>query len=232
MLLKLLFLSILVVAGSFAIVYYQKHPLVDAEKQALLDKNQQLQQIVGRLTTERRVARLLVTDQKVVDGQTRTTLLFVEYTRDDTPLPPREFTIIGAEAHLDALVVKFDHYLVENNDALRNHSLALFTRIYGDHQAPVQGSPVDMPGKIPEIYQGAPVAVQQFETDLWQDFWKLAEDPVLAKSKGVRVANGDGKWWPCKPGEIYTVSVESDGGLNLATEPLQGIYAEALRRKP
>jgi hypothetical protein len=232
MLLKLLFLAGFVLAGSFAIYYYQMRPPVDAEKQALLDKNQQLQQIVTRLNDERRVAQLLVTDQKVVDGQTRTTLLFVEYARNDEPLPPREFTIMGAEAHLDALVVKFDHYLVENNDALRNHSLALFTRIYGDHQAPIQGSAVDTPGKIPEIYRGTGPQVQKFETDLWQDFWQLAENPDLAKSKGVRVANGDGLFWPCRPGEVYTVSVESNGGMNLATEPLKGIYADALQRKP
>ena len=56
---------------------------------------------------------MLVTDQKTVNGIPRTTLLFVEYGKNHSPLPPRIFTIAGNEVHLDAMVIKFERDFVK-----------------------------------------------------------------------------------------------------------------------
>ena len=85
-----------------------------------------------RLEAEKRVAEVLVTDQKQgEDGVLRTTLLFVEYAKDGSTLPPRSYIIEGKSAHLDAMVIKFDHDYVARNDPLRGHSIALFCRLFG-----------------------------------------------------------------------------------------------------
>ena len=138
------------------------------------------------------------------------------------------FTIQGNTAHIDAMVIKFDHDYVAANDALKGHSIALFTKIYGDDQSPAEAAMIDTPGKIPDIYRGADPVVSEFELNLWNDFWKLYEDENYRKSKGVRALGGHGLWGPFQPDKLYTITLESDGGLNMTSEPLKGIYRAAM----
>lgn len=228
---KLLSLATVLTIGIVVILLYREHSAVERKEAELTDENQQLIQVVDRLTDERRVAEMLVTDQKVINGQPQTTLLFVEYARNRSTLPPKRFTIQGNQVHLDAMVIKFEHDFVKQNDPLRGRSLALFTRIYGEKQSPDQGSLIDVPGQIPGYYQGTDPRVGAFELKLWNDFWKLAKDPVYRQQMGVRVSNGEGLWWPCDPDQLYTITIESDGGLNVTSEPVKGIYREALKQK-
>ena len=173
---------------------------------------------------------MLVTEQKVIEGQLYSTLLFVEYARDQTPLPAKSFTIKGKPAHIDALVIKFEQDLVAQNDPLRGHSIALFTRLYGDYQQPAEGFPIDEPGKIPDIYRGSDPRISAFEQELWQSFWRLAEDADLRRQKGVRIANGQGVWGSFDTDRLYAITVEANGGVNITSEPVKGIYLEALKR--
>ena len=227
---KLAFLSALVVGGA-AGLYYQQRDTTATKLNEALRKTEQLQQVVRHLQAERRVADVIVTDQKTVDGVQKTTLLFVEYARDgSTPLPAKRFTIDGNVAHVDALVVKFDRGFVEENDAMRGHSLALFTRLYGENQPPEKAHRIDAPGEVPEVYRGPGPGVGEFEKELWANFWRLADDEAYRKEKGVRVAQGEGVWVPFKPDRLYTLTLESDGGLNITSSPLKGIYREALKR--
>ena len=230
--LKLLFLGVMVVGGAAGLVHYERKHSVELKLRRAEERNDQLRQIVRRLHAERRVADIIVTEQKPgPDGQLRTTLLFVEYSRDgSTPLPGKRFTVEGKTAHIDAMVVKFEGRFVEENDPLRGGSIALFTRLYGDRQTPEQAHRIDEPGKIPAVYRGADPQVTQFEQALWADFWKLADDPSYRKEMGVRVVQGEGLWGPFEPGKLYTISVESNGGLNLVSEPLKQIYREALNQ--
>lgn len=122
---------------------------------------------------------------------------------------------------------------MEENDALRGRSIALFTRLYGETQTPEKAFPIDAPGQAPDIYRGDSQATAEqaaFEKDLWQNFWRLAEDKHYRETKGVRVANGQGVWGPFAPNRVYSVSIENDGGLNLTSEPMKGIYREALKQ--
>ncbi len=228
---KIVFLAVLVVAGSYGIVFYRDHFSADRQIAQLEQDKRHLQAIVQRLSDEHRVAEVLVTDQKETNGVLRSTLLFVEYARDGSTLPPKSFTIEGKFAHFDAMVVKFDHDFVAQNDPLRGHSIALFTKVYGDHQSPDNAFMIDQPGKIPDFYHGADPRVSSFEMELWSNFWRLADDPAYRQEKGVRVANGQGIWGPFDADRLYTLTIESNGGLNLTSEPLKGIYREALKHR-
>lgn len=228
---KLLGLLILVIAGSSGIIAYHNHFSAERKVEQLQEEKKQLQQIVKRLAGEKRVAEVLVESQQMVDGELHTTLLFVEYAKDGSTLPPKSFSFVGKMAHIDAMVIKFDRGFVEADDALRGHSIALFTKIYGDKQSPAEARWIDEPGTIPAAYRGADPRVSRFEMELWQNFWKLAEDPVYRERHGVRIANGQGLWGPFEPDKIYTITIEADGGLNMTSEPLKGIYREALKRK-
>ena len=231
----LLVVSLLVTGSAGLYVYQLNHS--DAQKFKESERrNAHLRQVVERLTAERRVADVIVTDQQPggPDGKpASTTLLFVEYARDGSPLPGRRFTIAGDTAHIDAMVVKFDGRFVQENDPLRGHSIALFTRLYGETQAPEDAFRIDDPGAVPAVYRdGSPddEEARAFERQIWSTFWRLADDAGYRRQMGVRVAQGEGVWCPFRPDRLYTLTLESDGGLNIASEPLKGIYREALRR--
>jgi hypothetical protein len=226
----------LLLAATAGLFLYQKHDATAEKLRAAEKRNEFLKNVVARLTSERRVADVIVTDQSIdaATGKQKTTLLFVEYARDgSTTLPPKSFTIDGNVAHLDALVVKFAGRFVEDNDPLKGHSVALFTRLYGESQAPENAFPIDAPNGIPDVYRSPDASVNaeqsSFERELWNNFWRLADDAGYRTSMGVRVAQGEGVWSPFLPERLYTVSIESDGGLNLVSEPLKGIYREALK---
>jgi hypothetical protein len=227
---KLAFLALLVVAGVAGLMFHGRDTTV-AQLNEAKQKTEQLKQVVQRLEAERRVADVIVTGQKTENGTQKTTLLFVEYARDGSTLPARRFTIDGNVAHLDAVVVKFDRDFVQDNDPLRGHSLALFTRLYGENQPPDKGFRIDPPGEIPDVYRNPDPYVTEFERELWGNFWKLADDEAFRKSRGVRVAQGEGVWVPFHPDKLYTVTLDSDGGLNITSSPLKGIYREALKRE-
>ncbi len=230
---KLLGLFVLVIAGSSGIIAYHNHFAAERKVEQLQEEKKQLQQIVKRLSEEKRVAEVLVTEQATVDGELHTTLIFVEYAKDGSPLPPKSFSFVGKMAHIDAMVIKFDRGFVEENDALRGHSIALFTKIYGDKQSPAEATPIDEPGTIPSVYRGADPRITRVETELWQNFWKLADDPEYRKSKGVRVAMGEGVWRYFWPEHVYTLTLDADGGLNIIANPIDGVwkdYRDAITR--
>lgn len=223
-------LIILIAGGTVGLVWYRSHTAMQRQLEEVQAKNDELKQIVTRLGAEKRVADVLVTEQKTVDGVLKTTLLFVETTRGGVNLTPRSFTINGKMGHIDAMVIKFDRHFVEEGDPLRGHSIALFTRIYGDHENPANAQMIDKPGEIPEIYRDVDPRISKFEQDLWNDFWKLFNDEEFRKLKNVRVANGQGVWGPFEPDKLYTITLESDGGLNISSGPVPSIYQEALKR--
>jgi hypothetical protein len=228
--LKLALLALLVAAGAFGLYRYEQRDTVEVQLDQEKQKSRKLEEFVTHLTSEKRVADVIVTDQKEVNGVLHTTLLFVEYAKDGSPLPGKCFAIEGKQAHIDAMVVIFDGQYVKDRDPLRGRSIALFTRLFGDKQTPEQAHRIDDPNQIPAIYRGADPRVSAFEQELWRDFWRLADDEGYRKSMGVRVAQGDGVWRPFEPGKLYTITLHTDGGLIIQSEPLKGIYSEALKR--
>jgi len=239
-LIRILSVCVLVGVGGALMWKYEHQWSADAKKaeefRKLKEQNEQLENFVSRLTTEKRVAEVVVCEQKktgsVVD---ETTLMFVEYGGNGEQLPPRFFTIKGNVAHIDSMVIKFESDFVKKGDPLRGHSLVLFHRLYGDYQAPVEGFMIDEPGRTPEIYKcpTSTLEASEFQSQLWANFWKLADDESYRKEKGVRVAMGESPWTKFYPDKVYTLTLQADGGLSLSARAMDGVwknYREALMR--
>lgn len=232
-------LSLLTVCG-LGVWQYRRHTAeqrhiaeLQRQKQELEAQKLQLQQVVTRLTTEKRVAEIVVTGQSVdpSDGVTPiTSLLFVEYARDGSTLPPRSFTVRGGQVHVDGLVVEFLGDFVQKGDPLRGHSVILFEKLYGSAERPDVAARIDSPGRIPDLYRGVSPEVSQFEQSLWASFWRLAQDEAFREGKGVRVATGKSVYGPFLKDRLYTVTLDASGKMSLQDEPIRGAVGEALRR--
>lgn len=219
----ILFALLAVVAAGIG--WFYLHTTADTRKIAELEeKTQQLRAVVDRLTTDKRVADLFVLDQQTNAGHSKTDVLFVEYNRKGEAMPARLFTIEGEAAHVEAMVIEFNRDLVVANDPLKGHSIALFTRIFGDDQAPSTGPRIDVPGSVPLFYRDVDSHVVEFEQKLWQQFWQFESDKTLREASGVRVATGKGVWGPLEKGYRYTITLEPTGNLSRTAEPIDGVY--------
>lgn len=192
------------------------------ENEILAREKFQLQQAIERLTAESRVAEIYVVDQvragELVDGKPAetdlTTLDFVEIDREGHPLPSRRVTVKGTTPRFEGLVIMFDQEQVAMGDALRGKSLALFTGVYGELQAPVDAVRLDEAGEVPNVYRINPEPTE-LERKLWAHFWDYARNPDLAAREGVRLAQGDTKFVPMRKGDVWTLSLQHNGGLNI-----------------
>lgn len=188
-----------------------------AEENARLEaERKKLAQVIERLNVERRVALIEVLEQHVDErGEpVQTVIRFSEQNRAGKQLPPMTFGVEGDTPHFDALVIKFDDDYVAHGDQLRGQSIALFRRVYGETQTPRDGYWLGKPGDVPDIYRVDPDP-RDFERRLWSEFWTYASDPEKAAAAGVRVAQGEAVYAPMKPNEVWTLTLEADGGLNL-----------------
>jgi len=192
------------------------------ENEELEKRRIALEQAVSRLTGEDRVAEVYVVDQvregEVFNGRPSDTditiIEFVEIDREGHALPSRRFMINDDVIFFDALVLKFDPEYVSLGDALRGKSLALFRRIYGEHQNPIDGFPVDPSGDVPNIFRVNP-SPTPFEQELWRQFWDLASDPDLAARKGITVAQGEAVYVPVERGQVWSLTLQNNGGLSI-----------------
>jgi hypothetical protein len=234
---KFLAIAALVLAGGFALYKYDQSRTevrLQEEIKKLQAQKQELQDYIVKLTSSRRVAEIVVTDQAIVDGILNTTLLFSEIGPDGRRLPPRFFTIKGYIVHIEALTIRFDLDFIRKNDPFRGQSIALFHRLYGEYQSPNDGFPLDTPNTPPGYYNYTPdyplpEKVKQYQNALWSNFWRLADDEAFRKEKGVRLVQGEGPWRPVYPDYIYTISLETAGGLTISSRPIDDLYRQFLK---
>src|SRR5687768_17709408 len=114
---KIFGLTFLLLVASVEVVYYQHAVSTEKKIEKLQDEKRQLEQVVTRLEHEKRVADVLVSRQEANDnGVLETTLLLVEYDKQNNPLPAKSFVIQGNTAHIDAMVIKFENDYVAKND--------------------------------------------------------------------------------------------------------------------
>src|SRR5437868_2261230 len=125
---KILLATAIVLGAAIATVHYRTTRSLESQLEREQQHTAQLKEIVSRLTSERRVADIIVTSQDTVGDHLTTSIVFVEYAPDGVALPAKRFTLVGKMVHLDAMVIKFDGRFVAENDPLRGHSVALFTR--------------------------------------------------------------------------------------------------------
>jgi len=218
----------LLCAGMFGAYQLQR---IHREQELEIER---LNQVVERLESESRVAQVMVKKQGI-NPRTHvreTELKFAEIARDGEPLPARSFTVEGDIAYFDALVIKFDRQYVERGEALRGKSICLFRRIFGENQTPEEGFPIDDQASdghgIPDVYRVNPDPTA-FEVDLWSEFWMYATHPEEAKEKGIRVIQGEAVYQQLTPGNIYTLTLDNAGGLNIVAESIPGILKDELK---
>lgn len=173
------------------------------------------EEMIDRLARTHRLARVEIMEQATLDsGQVETTFLrFIELDDDGSELGRRDFEIPGDVLFVDAWTVRFDTEHVANGDPFAGQTLVLFRRIYSDRVQPKDGIPIDTPGGIPDGY--AVTEQARFERALWRRFWRIATDHELARSMGVRVAQGEAVYKPVRPGQAYDLVAEASGGLTL-----------------
>lgn len=209
-------------AGVFHLLSPGETSRLRRENEELQQQRAALEQAVTRLTGEDRIAEVYVTEQvragETVNGKPSdsdiTVIEFIEIDREGHAMPSRRFIIHDDVIFFDALVLKFDSEYVSLGDALRGKSLALFRRIFGEHQNPIDGFPVDPSGDVPNIFRVNPNPTP-FEQQLWSEFWKLASDPDLAAKNGVKVAQGEAVYVPVERGQVWTLTLQNNGGLSI-----------------
>jgi hypothetical protein len=111
------------------------------------------------------------------------------------------------------LRVTFEDKFIEQSDLERGTSLALFQRIFGEHQEPAQGFQLDTVGTRPTAY-GRGTQMSDFEKKIWDDFWLIANDPKRAAEMGIRAAHGDAISIRVRPGKTYEIDLRSTGEIS------------------
>ena len=54
--------------------------------------------------------------------------------------------------------------------------------------------------------------------ELWERFWEYANDPELAREKGVRALQGEAPFMELKAGKKYRVNLRASDGLTIQAE--------------
>ncbi len=176
-----------------------------------------LKGFVKRLTTESRVAQARVVGHRLDSQKVPLwTFEFVEFDRDDKPLPAKVITLRGKDVYFEALIIKFEHDLVKVGDPLRGKSLLFFRRAFGDAQEPREGPMLAANGSVvPDAYRFTSGTASAFEQGLWLRFWHWVNHPEEAKAEGIRVAQIQTVGLPPEPGATYRITLEHAGGPNI-----------------
>ncbi|MCA9001209.1 MAG: hypothetical protein KDB61_04745 [Planctomycetes bacterium] len=172
------------------------------------------------LKVDHRVARIEVIAQgpsaenpEVIE----TTVRFQDLGEDGEPVDEGQVLVLkGKKVYLESMVIKFQDSYVEGGDYLRGSSVCLFTRMFGDNQAPSDGPEIDTKGVHPHPYAAAGDGEEDlYYAELWTRFWDYANDPQLAESKGVRAMHGEAPFIETRPGKVYQVELRASGGLSI-----------------
>ncbi len=183
-----------------------------------------LQQIIGRLEGESRIAEAIVIDtfKDENNQQELTTVKLLEFDAQGRALAPKHFTFHGNLLQFQSLVVRFDDQFIRNGDALRGKSAYVFWKIFHLDGVRTEEFEINRLNAIPEGYKvDGPVTA--FEQEFWQNFWKLALDPKYAKKLGVKNAQVEAPGTKFVPGYVYTLKIEHDGGIRIDVSPIPEI---------
>lgn len=200
---------------------FTEHELKQANAE-LRKLNEQMQQrleareqMIERLSRSRRIAHLRVGEQRrnasgAVDS---TSVELIELDERGAELARQSFVLPGDVVFVDAWTVKFGREDVANGNPLTGRTLVLLRRMYSDQLAPSEGPLIDTPGAVPPAYAVSDAG--RFEQQIWQQFWNISSDAELARSMGVRVAQGEAVYKRVRSGQTYELIVDAAGGMSL-----------------
>lgn len=170
------------------------------------------------------------TDNKASHSNVLTKIEFVEVDEQGNAIgEAKRFDVVGDMVYIDYLRVTFDDKYIEQSDLDRSTSLALFQRIFGEHQAPVEGFQLDTVGTRPTAYARG-TQMSEFEKKIWTDFWLIANDPQRARDMGIYAAHGAAVAMRVQKGKTYELELRSTGEMTIrpvdtppsATPPING----------
>ncbi|HEX5471501.1 MAG TPA: hypothetical protein VFW73_06425 [Lacipirellulaceae bacterium] len=199
------------------------------EKSAEVDR---LQVAMKLLNVRHRLARLTVLDQHEIPSlnpvapttgtaarasrsNVTTKVEFVETNDQGEPIgAAKQFDITGDIVYVDYLTVTFEDKYIEKSDLDRSTSIALFQRIFGEHQQPAQGFQLDTVGTRPTAYARGN-KMSDFEKKIWNDFWLIANDPQRAKELGIDALAGNAVSMRVEPHKTYEIELRSTGTMTM-----------------
>lgn len=184
------------------------------------------------LKVNQRLARLTVLDQHEIAGTESseppaespdgtspanliTKLQFVEVNEAGDPIgEPKQFEIVGDMVYIDYMRVSFDDKYIEESDLDRSTAIALFQRIFGEHQKAVDGVELDTVGTRPTAY-GRGTEMSAFEKKIWDDFWLISNDKQRAAELGIRAAHQTAIGQRVAPGMAYEIDLRATGDMTI-----------------
>lgn len=166
-----------------------------------------------RLSASRRLAQINVIEQHRDEaGGLITVLRWQQIGRSGALGSPEIVEVKGGQVYFEAMVIKFEHDLIGRAAPGRETALALFRRAFGDRQAPNTGQPLDQTAPLEGAVEPSPDSLQ---ARLWKSFGELIEDSEMAAKYGVRVAQFEAPSVPLRVGQVWEISLDATGGLNL-----------------
>jgi hypothetical protein len=183
------------------------------------------------LKVRSRLARLTVLDQQPAGTETPeppagetdaessanliTKIEFVEVNEAGDPIgEAKQFDIIGDTVYVDYLRVTFDDKYIEESELDRSTAIALFQRIFGEHQNAAEGFLLDAVGTRPTAY-GRGTEMSDFEKKIWEDFWLISNDPQRAAELGIHAAHRTAVGQLVRPGMTYEIELRSTGDMTI-----------------
>jgi hypothetical protein len=204
-----------------------------------------LQVAMKLLQVQHRLARLTVLEQHEIPSlipatpstgtevvgsrpSLMTKIEFVDINDQGQPIgTPKTFDIKGDMIYVDYLTVNFEDKYIEKSDLDRSTSIALFQRIFGEHQEPAKGFQLDMVGTRPTAYARG-TQMSDFEKKIWDDFWLIANDNKRAHELGIDAIQGKAVAIRAQPGKSYEIKLRSIGDITIRPiEPKAPPAAEA-----
>lgn len=204
---------------------------LNARVEELQRERSELADYAARLAASRRVAQVEILRQDPqTDGRIRTTVLWQEIGPDGVLGRPIAVEAYGSQIYFEAQVLKFQHDLVGGADPDRGQSLALFRRIFGDQQPPETGQAIE---RDTRPAADDPRKRNTRHDQLWARFLELAEDPRQAEELGLRVVQFEAPAIQTRVGQIWEVTIDASGGVNLRLlSPSRSVSAAARPRDP
>jgi hypothetical protein len=116
--------------------------------------------------------------------------------------------------YIDYLRVTFDDKYIEQADLDRSTAIALFQRIFGEHQEAADGFHLDTVGTRPTAYARG-TDMSDFEKKIWGDFWLIANDSQRATELGIHAAHGSAVSMRVQPGKSYEIELRATGDMTI-----------------
>lgn len=184
-----------------------------------------LDAIVARLSSDSRIAEVIVTDAVFdeLTGKTKTTIKFLEYDSQGSPLRPRYFTFPDNLIQFQSLVVRFSDRFVRSGDKVKGKSAFLFWKVFCLNGSETEEYLISDVDSVPEGYRLKADVDAQAEAGFWSEFWEYALDSEKRASAGIKNLQVEAPGTLFVPGYLYTLVIEHDGGIRIDSELLPGI---------